>query len=125
MQRQGLVSGHYDHGLQITDKARKRLELAKLDTVTIPSPKRWDKRWRIIFYDIPESNKAGRDKLAHKLRRLGCQQLQRSVWIYPFPCENEVNTVSVAFGVEKYVTYLESVRIANKKALLNRFSHLL
>ena len=125
MKRQGVVTEDYDHGLHISKKARKRLEQANLEALRISIPHKWDKQWRIIFYDIPEKHKSGRDRLAWRLRQLGCQQLQRSVWIHPFPCEDQINTVALAHGVESYVTYLESQHINNERALLKRFSHLI
>lgn len=124
MHQRQLVRGDYEHGLEITDKARARLEKAAIDTLKIEAPKRWDRRWRMIFYDIPERHKASRDQLAFKLRQIGCQQLQRSVWIHPFPCEEEVNSLAIAFDLTQYVTYLETVHINNEKALVKRFSHL-
>src|SRR5688572_28306609 len=48
MHRQGLVKSGYEHGLEITDKARKRLEKSDLDGLHIEAPKSWDKRWRMI-----------------------------------------------------------------------------
>lgn len=125
MHRHQLVTGHYEHGLKITDKARKRLEKASIDTLQIPLQTKWDKTWRIIFYDIPEAKKAQRDQLAFRLRKLGCQQLQRSVWVHPFPCDEQLNTLAIAFALSKHVTYMETTHINNEKALIKRFSHLL
>jgi len=47
----------------------------------------WDGRWRMILFDLPESERAERNTLRRKLRaeRFGC--LQRSLWISPDPME--------------------------------------
>lgn len=124
MQRTGLVTGSYEHGLEATDKARKRLEKRNIDALTITMPKRWDRKWRIIFYDIPEAKKSARDALAFRLRVLGCQQLQRSVWVHPYPCEDEITTIAIYCEVEQYATFLEVAYINNQSALLERFKHL-
>ncbi len=125
MRRKGLVTEDYQHGLAITKKARRRLELADLDAVTIAGPAKWDKQWRLIIYDIPEKYKAERDQFAFRLRQLGCQQLQRSVWIHPFPCEEAVNVLAVSHSIDTYITYFVTAHINNEAALKKRFSHLL
>ncbi len=125
MKRSGLVTENYEHGLRISKKALKRLKHADLETITIKNQPKWDKRWRVIFYDIPEKQKNSRNQLAFKLRSLDCQQLQRSVWVHPFPCEDEINAVAIAYGVETFITYLETTHINNEKALIKRFEHLL
>lgn len=125
MKRQALVTEDYEHGMQISKKARKRLEKIDFDSLSIKSPPKWDKRWRILFYDIPESHKKARDKLAFKLRKLGCQQLQRSVWVHPFPCEEQVAHIALLYDVDSYITFIETSHINNAKALEERFSHLL
>lgn len=45
--------------------------------------KRWDRRWRVVFYDISEKEKDLRDALRRKLSGLGFGMIQRSVWITP------------------------------------------
>lgn len=123
--QQGLVSESYQHGLSLTEKATKRLQGLDIETVTIHSPKRWDGLWRIIFYDIPETKKTGRDALSLKLRSLGFYQLQRSVWVHPFPCHDEILFIASSYGVESYVTIIEAKTIQNIQRLEAIFSDLI
>jgi hypothetical protein len=119
-----LITEDYQHGLQISDKARQRLEKLDIDSLQIQSPKEWDNRWRITFYDIPEQKKSARNALSFKLRQLGCYQLQRSVWVHPFPFDKELTTIAAAYGVEKYMTYIEATRINNATLLRKKFADL-
>ncbi|MBW3569331.1 hypothetical protein KY385_04340 [Candidatus Parcubacteria bacterium] len=121
MRRNGLVRGSYEHGLQITSKGKKRLQKAELDRVNIPIPKHWDKKWRLVLFDIPETKKAGRDGLTHKIKELGFKQLQKSVWIFPHPCRGEIELVCSKYGVDRYVTYIETTHIDKAEVLKNRF----
>lgn len=43
----------------------------------------WDGRWRLVLFDVPESQYLLRDRLRRKLRSLAFGYLQRSVWISP------------------------------------------
>jgi DNA-binding transcriptional regulator PaaX len=124
MRRQNLIADNYEHGLQITDKARKRLQKADLDNLAISTPDKWDRKWRIVFYDIPEKHKYSRHVISNRLTLLGMHQLQRSVWIHPFPCEEPVHAIAVANDVGKYITYIEVEHISNQAALVQKFSKL-
>lgn len=121
MKQQGLIRGEYEHGLVITKKGKKRIEQVKLTSLSIEPQKPWDKSWRIIFYDIPEKHKSARDALTNKLRRHGFWQLQRSVWVYPFPCREEILALTTHYGINKYVSYIEAGHIDNSKRLVEKF----
>lgn len=121
MRKHGLVTGSYEHGLQITRKGRARAEKADLDTLCINVPKKWDKVWRLMFFDIPEEKKVARDALTRKIRELGFRPLQKSVWIYPYPCRAEVEFVCAQYEVDKYVTYIETGFVDKQEKLQELF----
>lgn len=121
MKETGLLVGDYEHGLQLTDKARKRLERINIQDLRAPHVGRWDGRWRIIMYDLPAEHSKGRHELVACLRCYGCFQLQKSAWITPFPCRPDIEAISSYYGVDRFVTYFEAVNLDNEKALLGRF----
>lgn len=128
MRQQGLVENQsvdYAHGLALTDAGRKRAEKAAIDQLTVPLPKRWDGSWRIVFFDIPEALKTKRDYFSRRLQELGMQQLQRSVWVHPYPCRQEVEAIAVGYEVERYVTYIETAYIDASEQLQARFAAIL
>jgi len=55
------------------------------------------------MFDIPHIKKWARDALRNKLRELGFYQLQKSVFIYPYQCENEIDFLCEVFGIRKHV----------------------
>lgn len=121
MKEQGYLAGEYEHGLQLTSKARKRLAKADSDVRHITPQPVWDGWWRIIIYDIPENMKSARQILNRRLRLYGCFELQQSVLITPFPCAEDISKLAVQYGVEKYMSYFEAKNLANPKPLLQRF----
>lgn len=50
---------------------------------TSDASQKWDGRWRLVLFDIPESKRPLRDYIRTVLKRLGCREFQRSLWIYP------------------------------------------
>ncbi|MDZ7744484.1 MAG: hypothetical protein U5K77_01860 [Candidatus Saccharibacteria bacterium] len=128
MKQRGLIrltAEDYEHGLQITRRGRKRLQKANYDNVSIPTPDTWDKCWRLVLFDIPVDKNRARRSLTIKLRELGFKQLQKSIWIHPFPCRHEIEVVATTLGVRRYITYLEVSHIDAEKKLRSRFKHLL
>ena len=51
--------------------------------------RRWDGRWRLVVFDVPEGRRGLRDKLRAQLRRRGFGYLQHSVWITPDPVSED------------------------------------
>ena len=125
MRRRGYLVGDYEHGLKITKTGRKRLEQNSFEKIKITKPEKWDNKWRLVIFDIPEDRRQSRVYLTHKLKSLGFQHLQQSVWIHPFPCKQEVTTVCIKYNVSKYVTYLETEYIDHDHLLKERFAHII
>lgn len=122
MRKNGLINKDYQHGLQITKKGQARAKKASLDDLKIPVPHKWDKKWRLVIFDIPEKSKSGRDALTRKIKQLGFRQLQKSVWIFPHPCRQEIEIVCSQYFVERYVTYIETSFIDKQEKLQKLFN---
>lgn len=100
----------------------KRLVLKyKLDGMVIKKPRRWDKKWRIVIFDIPEKKKVAREVLRNKLKQLGFYQLQRSVFVHPFECQQEIELITKFYEVGPYVYFMRVDYIDNQKAIKKKF----
>jgi CRISPR-associated endonuclease Cas2 len=51
---------------------------------------RWDNRWRIVIFDIPEEKRNYRDFLRNLLRWIGFRELQKSVWVFPYDARDKI-----------------------------------
>jgi len=75
----------------------------------IAKPKKWDGKWRVFIFDIPSYpkiyNKA-REALRDKIKTLGFFQLQKSVWVYPYECEDEILFLAEIYNVQKFIEIL-------------------
>lgn len=68
----------------------------------------WDGRWRLVLFDVPETQRALRQRLRHQLRTFGFGYLQNSAWITPDSVEALKDTVgSAAIDVET-LSFLEA-----------------
>jgi hypothetical protein len=84
----------------------RRVQRHRIRNMTIPRPERWDGRWRLVMFDIPERFKVGRNAVTIELKRLGMFQLQRSVWVYPFDCQDQIGMLSQLYGVDQFMVYM-------------------
>lgn len=123
--REKLISEHYQHGLRLSNSAKRRLKRRHFQRLAIEKPIIWDNNWRIVLFDIPEDKAAKRSYFTNKIKSLGFQHLQQSVWIHPFPCKELIYLVAKEYGLEKFITYIEVSHIDNEQQLRKRFSNVL
>jgi len=105
----------------ITEKGRAKLLRYNLDDMEIKKPKKWDKIWRVVTFDIPEKKKASRNALRSKLKELGFSQFHKSVFVYPYPCLDEIQFIEEIFNISPYVNFIEAKTIDNDEWLKEKF----
>lgn len=88
--------------VSITSDGKKQLKKFDFDNLSIERPKMWDKRWRLVIFDIPEDKKLAREALRQKLKDLGLIKLQDSIWVTPFSCEKEIGLIKSVFSLSDY-----------------------
>lgn len=84
--------------VRLTDSGRRHLARRELEGMGSQKPARWDGRWRLIIFDIPEERRSLRDALRESLHRIGFLPLQQSVWLYPYDCRDIVELIRAAHG---------------------------
>lgn len=114
MEKQKLVSWSEKDGeleLTLTEKGKKKILKYNFDELKIKKTNRWDKKWRVVIFDIPEKERAARDIFRRKLKEMGFYQLQKSVFVSKYECEDEISFLSNSLEIARYVTYIEALRI--------------
>ncbi len=105
----------------LLEGGQNRVLQYKLDELRIEPAKKWDKKWRMVIFDIPESMKKARNALREKLQNLGFHQIQKSVWVYPYECKNEIDFVAEIFDVSPYVRMAEALRFDGEEEIKRKF----
>ena len=82
---------------------------------------RWDKKWRLLIFDIEEKRKHIRDMIRKTLKIFGFYRLQDSVWVYPYECEEILELLRTKYRVRHEALYLRSEYITNDKWLKRHF----
>lgn len=98
-----------NEGRAEADKIKLKLEMAKR--------KRWDGKWRIIIFDVPEKLRGKRDFLRKELKEFGFMQLQKSAWVYPYPLPQEFTDLWEDAGILRHCIIIETSLITNNHDL--------
>lgn len=103
--RKGLEVSITNGGLRRIAKNGPQILLAK--------PPAWDKKFRIVAFDIPLSRRSAAESFRRRLKGLNFAKLQRSLWIYPYPCEQQITQLAGHYGLKSDITVLLVEKISN------------
>ena len=84
-------------------------------------PDRWDGKWRVVIWDVPEKRRELRDRLRATLTRIGFVHIQHSVWVCPWPCRDEIEWLREHYRLDNRVLFFETSKIDGDDALRARF----
>lgn len=107
--------------VKITKDGFARALTYKLESMQLAQPKQWDKKWRVVMFDVPDTYKKLRDIFRMRLKQIGLYQLQKSVYIFPYPCFNEVEFLRELYGIAFTVQYLLVEKIEQDSLLREHF----
>jgi len=77
-----------------------------IDNMKIEKLRSWDRKWRLIIFDIPNNKRAASSAFSSKLKDLGFYKLQKSVYLHPFPCEKEIEFITSIFNIREHILIL-------------------
>ncbi|MEK7591988.1 MAG: hypothetical protein AAB508_01185 [Patescibacteria group bacterium] len=106
--------------VRLTDKGKKLTLSYDIDTMAIQKQEEWDGKWRMVFFDIP-AGQIERIMFQRKLKNLGFFQMQRSVYICPYPCEKEIKFLREVWEMPHSVKLATVERIENDSDLRRHF----
>jgi CRISPR-associated endonuclease Cas2 len=107
--------------ISLTPKGEKELEFYNLKEKIMSRPKKWDKKWRIVIFDVWEKRRRVRDAVREQLRRFGFVHLQNSVWIYPYECQEIIELLKTNYKLRPAVLYIIADKVENDEALKEKF----
>ena len=107
--------------LILSDSGKKKALTYHIEKIKIPEMRKWDGKWRLVFFDIPEIYRGARESLFRSLLQAGFYPLQKSVYIHPFKCSDELDFIIEFWGVREYVRVAEVNVIDNELHLKKHF----
>ena len=108
--------------LTLSENGKQRALRFNIDKLEIKKPTKWDGKWRIVIFDIPEKLRRLRDSLRLHFREIGLIKLQKSVLVYPYSCTKEVEFILEFYNARKYVRFIVAEEIDNELDLKKKFN---
>ncbi len=110
--------------IKITNSGKQLIRNFDYDDLELPKSKKWDKKWRLVIFDIPEKKNKERHALSIKLKDLGFYPLQESNYIYPYDCQDEIDFVCEFLSINRYVNYCLVESLGQREGDLRQFFNL-
>jgi DNA-binding transcriptional regulator PaaX len=104
------------HGEKLAEK------IHNAERIKIKKPEVWDKRWRIVIFDIWERRRGVRDKLRRALQKAGFYRVQHSVWVHPYDCGELISFLRADLKLGQGVLYIIADGIENDAKILEHFN---
>src|SRR3989344_6793929 len=106
LRENGLIDFVDDKKLavKLTDNGKDRALWIKL----LQNEDKWDGKWRIVIWDIPEKRRLARDMLRTRLKQLRFICWQKSVWATKKDCAKELRRFIKQVGIGDWVKVLEA-----------------
>lgn len=124
LQKQKIIAMYKKDGkevIEITQKGKKRLLAYNLEDMEIKKQALWDGFWRIVIFDIPENKRRARDAINMALKKINFYPLQKSTFIFPYPCKDEIDFIGEYFGVRENILYIKAKEVESGNQLKKHF----
>lgn len=83
--------------------------------------KKWDKRWRIIIFDIPKQLHSRRSYFQKKIKSFGFYALQKSVYVFPYACEQELGIIAEQYKLSEYIDILFAFDLGTREEEVRKY----
>jgi hypothetical protein len=107
--------------LTLNEKGKNRALTYRYKNIKIPKPAKWDRKWRLIIFDIPEWEREARDSFRDHLDYMGFFCVQKSAWVYPYSCKDEIDFIIECLDIRKYVRFIIADHFDNEMHLKKFF----
>lgn len=124
LEKQKHVEILYENGqeiIRLTKLGQRKILKYSLDSLTIDTPKHWDGKWRLVLYDVPVKEKQLGDLIRQALRNMNFYAIQDSVYIFPYPCFDQIEFLRAYYQLGDKVQYMLIDRIERDSAFKTHF----
>lgn len=81
----------------------------------------WDGKWRLVMFDIPQEKTSKRISLGRKMKLLGFYPLQKSVFVLPYPCDEEMADIARPLDVGRYIDIITAESLGYRQEEVKKY----
>jgi DNA-binding transcriptional regulator PaaX len=108
--------------IELTDLGKNEILRFDLSKITIKKLHKWDKKWWLVVFDIPEKYRKNRILFRKKLKELDFYFIQKSVCLCPYPCKKEIEFIREVYRIKEGVNIIRVDYFENEFAAKEYFS---
>lgn len=106
--------------VRLTEEGKKKLFKYNLEDISLDESS-WDGKWRLIIYDVALAKKSQSEMFRRTLNKLKLLKLQKSVYLTPFKCEDQIEYLRQIFDIGQETLILKVGSIENEAAYRKYF----
>ena len=119
LERGGFIEYTGRGHIILTKTGLERVNFSHLEKLSLN--KKLDGSWRLVIFDIPEKQKHARKVLRDKLVEFNFYQLQKSVYVTPYVCEDEISQLVSILGVSSHVNIIKTKSLGDIELRVRKF----
>lgn len=100
--------------IKLTQKGHTKFLKFKLEELSLKE-KAWDGKWRLVIYDVSHLKRSSQDSFRRMLKQMNFLLLQKSVYLTPFKCNDEIEYLREYFNLGKEVLVLEVSKLEHDR----------
>lgn len=120
LENRGLLGSVSDGRYKFTKEGRKWISRSLLKFHKLKRT-RWDHKWRVVIFDIPQELHNKRNIFRARLKSLGFYMIQKSVFVFPYSCEEELSECSNRLGLVDYVDVIIAENLGSREDDIKKF----
>lgn len=97
------------------------LKYSLREILNLKKKKKWQGKWFMVVFDIPEKERRKRNYLRSFLREIGFYPYNQSVYVFPYECEKEVSLIKKIVEGGEYISYIVAERLEREEQLKKYF----
>ncbi|MDO8638686.1 MAG: hypothetical protein Q7R43_03860 [Candidatus Daviesbacteria bacterium] len=110
-----IVEENGEASIKLSSEGQTKFLRYKLEEIMIDHPPKWDGKWRLIIYDVPQGKRVFAENFRRLLRKIECLKLQKSVYLTPYPCDKQIEFLRQYYDLSEEVLYLVISKLENEK----------
>lgn len=116
----GLVTRR-EEMCSLSPSGKRALGVSISKTKAMLGKRQWDKKWRIVAFDIPQALSDKRRRIRGVLRSAGFIKMQQSIWVFPHECQELIDLLKEETALAPHILYGVLDRIENDRHLRRLF----
>ena len=123
LQNRGILTQISSDKYKFTKKGQIWVKKSLLNFHRLNKTK-WDSKWRVIIFDIPQELHNKRNLFRDKLRSMGFYMIQKSIFVFPYPCDKEVSECCNRIRISDYVDIMIVEKLGAKEEEIKKYFNL-